>query len=541
MLFEMRWRKPPPRPVLRIAAWTLSVLLHVLVLVALILARPLPYAPPSTSGKGVIDVRFIQAPPKPPPPPTPPKLPVRRAAQRHVATAPHSGPVALPDMTVVAPKQRTAKSRASKKPAKPVPRHKAAVARTPAPAPHAVSPTPVPEAPPPPRVVQQVTPVSLPEPKMSSDAASPVSSPSSRDVPVAVPRLQVAAQTPQSGFQAPPDEHPHASLQGVTLADVTPAPGRAPAPTIQPQASRPDIVAPSVQPQSQQVSPTQVTPTAQAPGASVAAPQIDLPHVPAQVDMPALPQARPGPLALPTAPQPVATRRAPRPATSVASAPAPATTSWAKTSAGDHFATRKAPSGKGVRLYGKHGSLALSGGTGKSGTPDYIQRQPQGNSDVMERNTSSIHYTSTRFNKYWTPLGETALQTAFRHLVEDLTYTKTIHMTRGARIKCAFSPLMLMSFFSCGSGNPPSPPPPTDGDRRLDMAPAAPLVKGLGPKPAASAPSPPLPTRDTTSCVTARIAGSPPRPGVPCRTRNRKNRISGDAMRWSWDGSRNDE
>ena len=111
-------------------------------------------------------------------------------------------------------------------------------------------------------------------------------------------------------------------------------------------------------------------------------------------------------------------------------------------------------------------------------TPDFIAQRPQGDDKVMKHD-QPLTYTETRFDADWTPVRENILQQGLRKTIEAVTVKKTFDLGNGARINCGFA----IIFLSCG-GDPPSGPPKKDGDKRLNMPPANPLVPGLSPPPA---------------------------------------------------------
>ena len=111
-------------------------------------------------------------------------------------------------------------------------------------------------------------------------------------------------------------------------------------------------------------------------------------------------------------------------------------------------------------------------------TPDFIAQRPQGDDKVMKHD-QPLTYTETRFDADWTPVRENIMQQGLRKTLEAVTVKKTFDLGNGARINCGFA----IIFLSCG-GDPPSGPPKKDGDKRLNMPPANPLVPGMNPPPA---------------------------------------------------------
>ncbi len=110
-------------------------------------------------------------------------------------------------------------------------------------------------------------------------------------------------------------------------------------------------------------------------------------------------------------------------------------------------------------------------------TPDFVAQRPQGDDKVMKHD-QPLKYTETRFDADWTPVRENILQEGLRKTFEAVTVKKTFDLGNGARVNCGFA----IIFLSCG-GDPPPPPPKKDGDKRLNMPPANPLVPGMNPPP----------------------------------------------------------
>ncbi|BDU23042.1 hypothetical protein [Dyella sp. GSA-30] len=142
----------------------------------------------------------------------------------------------------------------------------------------------------------------------------------------------------------------------------------------------------------------------------------------------------------------------------------------------------------------------------------YIQLKPHGDTNVMSHGTPNLGYQSTRFDKDWTPEGESSIDTALRHAVEKTTVRHTFHLAPGVRVECVVMPLFPMSLFGCGSGDPPPKPVDDKVYERMKLAPANPLVP---PKPAASTAAPAAPVRldNGVDCANARVAGGPIPPG----------------------------
>lgn len=103
--------------------------------------------------------------------------------------------------------------------------------------------------------------------------------------------------------------------------------------------------------------------------------------------------------------------------------------------------------------------------------PGYVQRQPQGDMQVM-RHDHPVTYSATRFEQYFPPPDETAGGALVRHVMEKVAKPFAVRLPHGVHLKCT-----LLT----GCSDPPAAPPKKDGDERLSMAPAAPLAKELAP------------------------------------------------------------
>ena len=168
------------------------------------------------------------------------------------------------------------------------------------------------------------------------------------------------------------------------------------------------------------------------------------------------------------------------------------------------------------------GAFSSNGqGQGTPGSPgnskdgvigQYIQLKPHGDTNVMSHGTPNLGYKSTRFDKDWTPEGESSVDTALRHAVEKTTVRHTFHVAPGVRVECVVMPLFPMALFGCGSGDPPPKPVDDKVYEKMKLAPANPLVP---PKPAASTAAPAAPVRldNSVDCANARVAGGPVPPG----------------------------
>lgn len=147
-----------------------------------------------------------------------------------------------------------------------------------------------------------------------------------------------------------------------------------------------------------------------------------------------------------------------------------------------------APAASGV--FSADGSIVLPRGTPGSGGSDYTPPRPTDATGVMSHKTT-VTYTQTRFEKDWAPRDENVLSQGMRRAIETTTVKKTVDLGHGVRVNC--STVFFVLPVGCG-GEDPSKAAHKDGDTRLNMAPANPLVKDL---PGA------LPTRNEAGCIAA--------------------------------------
>jgi hypothetical protein len=156
-------------------------------------------------------------------------------------------------------------------------------------------------------------------------------------------------------------------------------------------------------------------------------------------------------------------------------------------------------------LFDRTGRIILPANAGSAPlapTADYVQRGPQGDTQIMH-DKDTVKYKATKLDQYWRK-NSNAVDDALQKLVDKTTVTKTINLPKGIRIHCGVSIAALSG--GC-SGDPPPPPPSNDGDERLNMAPAA-LVK--------NAPPPPPPS--VATCIADYKAGKPLPNGCPVDT-----------------------
>ncbi len=144
----------------------------------------------------------------------------------------------------------------------------------------------------------------------------------------------------------------------------------------------------------------------------------------------------------------------------------------------------------------------------------YVQLKPHGDTAIMRHSAPDIGYRPTRFSKDWTPYGESSVDTALRHAIEKTTIGHTFHLPRGVRIRCALTPLRLVSLFSCTNPDPPPKPVAEKVYERLHLPSADPLLP-VAAVSAAAAPvaASPLQLDNSAECATARVTGGPMPPG----------------------------
>ncbi|MEO6800991.1 MAG: hypothetical protein ABI178_13725 [Rhodanobacter sp.] len=143
---------------------------------------------------------------------------------------------------------------------------------------------------------------------------------------------------------------------------------------------------------------------------------------------------------------------------------------------------------------------------------DYVQLKPRGDTEIMRHGEPNIRYQATRFDKDWTPEGESSIDTALRRAVEKTTVKRMLHLPRGVRVECDVKPLLPISLFSCHNPDPPAVPLPEKIYDRLNVGPAEPLAPATS-SPQAPAPTPMIKFDNSAECSAARVAGGPLPPG----------------------------
>ncbi len=128
----------------------------------------------------------------------------------------------------------------------------------------------------------------------------------------------------------------------------------------------------------------------------------------------------------------------------------------------------------------------------------------------MSHNVNGPKYQPTVFDKYWTPKGESSVDTALRHAVEKTTVKHTFNLPHGVRIECMVMPLLPSSLFGCHNPDPPAAPLPQKMYDRLNLPSTNPSIP---PAPAVaaskSAPAAPVTLDNSAECAAARVSGGP--------------------------------
>jgi hypothetical protein len=156
-------------------------------------------------------------------------------------------------------------------------------------------------------------------------------------------------------------------------------------------------------------------------------------------------------------------------------------------------------------------------GQAPGNVPEYVQLKPTGDTTVMRHQIKGVDYKPTRFDPYWTPDGESSVDTALRHAAEKTTLQHTFHLPRGIRIKCKVMPLVPVALLGCGGADPPPAPVAQKVYDQLNLpAVAGGSVPSVPPAPATSAAAPAHVALDNSvQCAEARVAGGPLPPGCP--------------------------
>ncbi|GLQ95788.1 hypothetical protein GCM10007863_02060 [Dyella mobilis] len=484
-------------------------------------------------------------------PPAPaPKQPPVVAQTKTAATAEKPKPVAAPLPPISLPKPSPAPLVEAKPVGVPPPPLALQAVQAPQPVPPSFQPQPVRKAQA--EGTQPMPPLpslALPtQPAQSAPTATPpqmaVDKPSLQPVPMP----NVVAVAPAAAPAAPPAP----ALQPI------PMPAQ-PAPTVDLQSSATpleapsaprvaqQIVSPAALPQQQaQLAPVPVTPvtvpasnlTPSVPMPALEAPKLAAPAVPVQPQLSAVPTPSTSPSK--TAPSPSqeqSSSETASPANNPVSPNAPAapgessvSTAPNATPEGSETANPGRPNGVAQQAENNGqgtqpspaigtGSTASEQGGGTPGTPNgtYIQLKPRGDTQIMSHNTNLPKYTPTRFDQYWTPEGESSVDTALRHAVEKTTVSHTFNLPKGVRIKCAVTPLLPSALFGCTNPDPPAAPLPQKIYDRLNLPTANASVPKVAPAASATQASSvaPVTLDNDAECAAARISGGPMPPSCP--------------------------
>ncbi|RDS84597.1 hypothetical protein DWU98_01105 [Dyella monticola] len=356
---------------------------------------------------------------------------------------------------------------------------------------------------------------------------------------------QAAAAPPSPSLQPipqPAQVSPTVNLQALATPLVTPSVSRV----------SPVEAGPVVRPQeTPQLAPVPVTPTVAqtpsvtpaAPALSIEAPKLAVPEVslrpqmsPAPSTTPATPQTQTKPATSPSTEKATVATSTPAPSTSPSNAPAnegkeSVSTAPNATPQGSETANPGQPNGviqsatenngsQGTQpspAIGTGNNTAGQTGGGTPGTPNgtYIQLKPRGDTEIMSHNTNLPKYRPTVFDKYWTPEGESSVDTALRHAVEKTTIKHTFNLPQGVRIQCAIMPLLPSALFGCHNPDPPAQPLDKKVYDRLNLPTQNASIPKTAPAPAASASAPasPVVLDNSAECAAARLSGGPLPPG----------------------------
>jgi len=158
------------------------------------------------------------------------------------------------------------------------------------------------------------------------------------------------------------------------------------------------------------------------------------------------------------------------------------------------------------QLFDRRGQALLpaqASSTSTAPAADYVQRAPQGDTQVMQHDAGAQYQSRPdRFNKYFPPKDESFVAGVMRKLNGSQSNAKSVDLPGGIHLKC--QKVLGIPIPNCGV--PPAPPPPTDGDQRLNMAPP-PLVKGTR-----------MPKPELATCIADYRAGKPLPYGCPVDT-----------------------
>ena len=549
MLGYQAWRRPQP-PMLwrRVIGWTGSLLAQLIFLFAFVLGPAYEPPPAQEVPAAKMQLRFVEVPDV-----TPPKGEVPRKV----------GPV---HRGSGAPTRRIASTAAARR-----------SASTPVmPAKQVAAPAPAPSLPQtaadlrPVQTAVQTPPITLPTPSMQ-----PPVPPKFQPKPLRAPQLEGNQPIPPPPSLALPEvptpAAPTMAMPTPALDRVAPVAARpvlAPAmavtlPPTAPDAAMPAVPVVAAQAPAVNLDATALTkPAAPAPR-QLAKPQAPQIEVPAEQPLAAIPQATALPqVAVAPAPPTVRLHAPAAPAKLGHLAPvevAPAADEAAiaskakaaetgKVAADVSTAPNARPTGSDTATPGVPQGSAATAATGHQGSastpapgagqakgliappgtspqpgangaePDYVQLKPTGNTTIMEHKIKGIDYKPTKLDPYWTPLGESSVDTALRRAAEKTTIKHTFHLPRGIRIECKVMPLVPVALLGCSNPDPPPPPQPQKLYDRLNLpTPKGGAVPQVAPAATTNAPAPTAPVQlgDAALCAAARVSGGPLPPGCP--------------------------
>ena len=471
-------------------------------------AAPIP--PISLPTPAPIEVQAPKLVSRPPPPvttptpvarvPIPPPLqpePARKPQLEGNRPMPPLPSLALPDKPTVSPPEITPPHIATQN----MPLEPVALPNVPAP-----EPAPAPAAP----KAPETQPVPLPAQQNQTVEQQP--SEATQQGPI-VPR-------PQPQLSAPPVQTGEIKLPSVPMPT---APGKSPdlsAPPVEIDAPKLSVTQPSLQPQLN-IAPVPLP----APSPSLG------PATPSESNKSAATHA---PNAGLTSPTPSAPNSSPSAAAGAGKEGA--STAPNATPNGSETANPGEPNGSITQSEGRgaqpspatgNGSTAGAQGSEPAGTPNgsangtYTPVYPHGDTEIMSHRMPNVKYNATRFDQYWTPKGESSVDTALRHAVEKTTVNHTFNLPHGVRIGCTVMPLMPMALLGCHNPDPPAVPLHQDIYNRLNLPSKNASIPKVAPPPGvttAPAPAAPVNLDNSAECAAARVSGGPLPPNCPATT-----------------------
>lgn len=539
MLAYQAWRRPrPPMVWRRVIAWVGSLLAQLVFLFAFVLGPAYEPPPAREVPPATMQVRFVEVPDATPPKGEVPRKvgPVHRGSAVATSRATRAATTIARANAPVAP----ARVAAAPTPAPGLPQVSADLqpvqvsAQTPPialpvpsvqpPAPPRFQPRPLraPQAegnepiPPPPSLAPPEVPTPFaPKMAMPAPALDRVAPPAPRPTLAPAMAVTLPPAASEETLQAVPVAAPKAPTVSVDTTALHQPSMPAPRQLAKPQA--PKIEAPTEQPLAAIPATAPPTPAiaAPAPAAVKLAHDAGLGHV-GQALAPVAAVGRAEPVA--AAPGSSAADVSSAPDANAQgrddAVPGSAQGTAGNTAAGQHAgalpAGGSAPGGAGP------GSPQGSKTAPANGEPDYVQLKPTGNTTIMEHKIKGIDYKPTKLDPYWTPLGESSVDTALRRAAEKTTIKHTFHLPRGIRIECKVMPLVPVALLGCSNPDPPPPPQPKKLYDRLNQPPpAGGAVPRVAPAASAAMPAAPVKLDNAALCAAARVSGGPLPPGCP--------------------------